>query len=202
MAGRTSDWKEELERFLKPFLAQLGHKARRQMCPVYVAGLIGPGDRKSIQPMAQRLAAGDYDQLHHFIAAGIWDAKPVETELLVQADKLVGGSDAVLSLQVSLPSRIHPDISFWNSGKRLKWFATMKPSSRRLLPTANIRLRGPTGSPATLYCEIIPQRAKRAKRFAAVSAASRCSPPTLSKYMSIPLGATCSRASVRLPVVL
>jgi SRSO17 transposase len=96
MAGRTSDWKGELERFLKPFLAQLGHKARRQMCPVYVSGLIGPGERKSIQPMAERLAAGDYDQLHHFIAAGIWDAKPVETELLVQADKLVGGSDAVL----------------------------------------------------------------------------------------------------------
>ena len=96
MGFRTSDWKGELERFLKPFLAQLGHKARRQMCPVYVSGLIGPGDRKSIQPMAERLAAGDYDQLHHFIAAGIWDAQPVETELLVQADKLVGGSDAVL----------------------------------------------------------------------------------------------------------
>jgi SRSO17 transposase len=96
MASRTSDWKGELERFLKPFLAQLGHKARRQMCPIYVSGLIGPGDRKSIQPMAERLATGDYDQLHHFIAAGIWDAKPVETELLVQADKLVGGSDAVL----------------------------------------------------------------------------------------------------------
>jgi SRSO17 transposase len=96
MTGRTSDWKGELERFLKPFLAQLGHKARRQMCSIYVSGLIGPGDRKSIQPMAERLAAGDYDQLHHFIAAGIWDAKPVETELLVQADKLVGGSDAVL----------------------------------------------------------------------------------------------------------
>ena len=29
-------------------------------------------------------------------AAGVWDAGPVEAELLVQADKLVGGSDAVL----------------------------------------------------------------------------------------------------------
>ena len=96
MGGRTSDWKEELGRFLKPFLARLGHKARRQMCPLYVSGLIGPGDRKSIQPMAERLALGDYDQLHHFIAAGVWDARPVETELLVQADRLVGGSDAVL----------------------------------------------------------------------------------------------------------
>jgi len=96
MGGRTSDWKEELGRFLEPFLARLGHKARRQMCPLYVSGLIGPGDRKSIQPMAERLALGDYDQLHHFIADGVWDAAPVETELLVQADRLVGGSDAVL----------------------------------------------------------------------------------------------------------
>jgi hypothetical protein len=38
--------------------------------------------------MAERLAPGDYDQLHHFIAAGVWDAAPLETELLVQADKL------------------------------------------------------------------------------------------------------------------
>ena len=96
MGGRTSDWKEELGRFLKPFLARLGHKARRQMCPLYVSGLIGPGDRKSIQPMAERLALGEYDQLHHFIADGVWDAAPVETELLVQADRLVGGSDAML----------------------------------------------------------------------------------------------------------
>ena len=96
MVGRTSDWREELGRFLKPFLDRLGHKARRQMCPLYVSGLIGPGDRKSIQPMAERLALGEYDQLHHFIAAGIWDARPVETELLAQADRLVGGSDAVL----------------------------------------------------------------------------------------------------------
>ena len=96
MAARTLDWRDELGRWLKPFLARLGHKARRQMCPLYVSGLIGPGDRKSVQPMAKRLALGACDQLHHFIAAGVWDAGPLETELLVQADKLVGGSDAVL----------------------------------------------------------------------------------------------------------
>jgi SRSO17 transposase len=96
MVGTTSDWKDELGRWLKPFLDCLGHKARRQMCPLYVAGLIGPGDRKSVQPMAERLAPDDYDQLHHFIAAGVWDAAPLATELLIQADKLVGGSDAVL----------------------------------------------------------------------------------------------------------
>jgi len=96
MVGKTLVWTEELERWLKPFLNRLAHKARRRMCPLYVAGLIGPGERKSIQPMAERLVPGDYDQLHHFVAAGVWDAAPLETELLVQADRLVGGSDAVL----------------------------------------------------------------------------------------------------------
>ena len=43
--------------------------------------------------MAERLAPGDYDQLHHFVAAGVWNAAPLETELLIQADRLVGGSD-------------------------------------------------------------------------------------------------------------
>ena len=96
MRSTLSGWEVDLTRWLKPFLDRLGHKARRRMCPLYVAGLIGPGDRKSVQPMAERLAPGDYDQLHHFVAAGLWDAAPLEKELLVQADKLVGGSDAVL----------------------------------------------------------------------------------------------------------
>jgi SRSO17 transposase len=96
MAGTMLDWRKELERWLKPFLGRLGHKTRRRMCPVYISGLIGPGERKSIQPMAERVGLGAYDQLHHFVSAGVWDVAPVETELLVQADKLVGGRDAVL----------------------------------------------------------------------------------------------------------
>ena len=102
MAGRYLNWEDELGRWLKPFLDRLGHKARRRMCPLYVAGLIGPGDRKSVQPMAERLAPGDYDQLHHFVSAGVWDAAPLETELLIQADRLVGGGDAVLVLHRAL----------------------------------------------------------------------------------------------------
>ena len=57
--------------------------------------------------MAERRAFGEYDQLHYFIAAWVWDAAPVETELLVQADKLVGGSDAVLVIDdTAIPRRV------------------------------------------------------------------------------------------------
>jgi SRSO17 transposase len=103
MVGGTSNWEDELGRWLQPFLDQLGHKARRRMCPLYVSGLIGPGDRKSVLPMAARLSPGDYDQLHHFIAD---DAAPLESELLVQADRLVGGEDAVLVIDdTALPKK-------------------------------------------------------------------------------------------------
>jgi SRSO17 transposase len=106
MRRTTSDWNSDLQVWLTPFLGKLAHKARRRMCPLYVAGLIGPGDRKSMQPMAERLAPGDYDQLHHFIADGVWNAAPLEAELLVQADRLVGGSDAVLVVDdTALPKK-------------------------------------------------------------------------------------------------
>jgi len=99
-------WRADLEEWLRPFLEALGHPARRAMCPLYVAGLIGPGERKSIQPMAERLGLPSHDALHHFIAAGVWDAAPLETALLQEADRLVGGRDAFLIVDdTALPKK-------------------------------------------------------------------------------------------------
>ena len=67
------DWEDELRGWLKPLLDRLAIN-RGGECVDYVAGLIGPGDRKSVQPMAERLAPGDYNKLHHFVAAGVRDA--------------------------------------------------------------------------------------------------------------------------------
>ena len=76
------------------------------MCPLYVAGLIGPGERKSVGPMAERLAPGDYDQRHHFVSSGVWDAAPLEQELACQANGLVGGPQAVLVIDdTALPKK-------------------------------------------------------------------------------------------------
>ncbi len=66
-----SKWRRDLERWLTPFLVALGHKARARMCPAYVAGLIGIGERNSVQPMAMRDGSIGYDQLHHFVSAGV-----------------------------------------------------------------------------------------------------------------------------------
>ena len=106
MSTTEQDWQAALADWLAPFLAHLGHKARRRMCPLYVAGLIGPGERKSIEPIATRLAPGDYDQLHHFVCDGLWDPAPLEAELLAKADQLLGGTQAVLVIDdTALPKK-------------------------------------------------------------------------------------------------
>lgn len=92
----------DLERWFAPFLARLGHKARRRMCPLYVAGR----DCKSVEPMASRWAPGDCDQLHHFVASDVWDEALLEEELAIQADKLIGGVSAVLLVDdTALPKK-------------------------------------------------------------------------------------------------
>ena len=90
-----TEWRGELDEWLAPFVAALRHKTRGRMCPAYIAGLIGPGDRKSIQPMAARDGVS-YDRLHHFIASGLWDEEPLEAALLAEADRQVGGEKAWL----------------------------------------------------------------------------------------------------------
>jgi SRSO17 transposase len=99
-------WKSDLERWLSPFISALRHKTRARMCPAYVAGLIGAGDRKSVQPMAARDDDVGYDQLHHFIASGVWDAAPLEKALLAEANTMVGGDDAWLIVDdTALPKK-------------------------------------------------------------------------------------------------
>ncbi|KIZ42058.1 MULTISPECIES: IS701 family transposase [Rhodopseudomonas] len=101
-----SDWRSELEAWLAPFVAALRNKTRGRMCPAYIAGLIGPGDRKSVQPMAARDGEVSYDRLHHFIGSGIWDEAPLETALLAEADSQVGGEDAWLIIDdTTLPKK-------------------------------------------------------------------------------------------------
>jgi SRSO17 transposase len=101
-----ADWRSELDEWLTPFVAALRHKTRSRMCPAYIAGLIGPGDRKSIEPIAARDDDVSYDRLHHFIASGVWDEEPLEAALLAAADRQVGSDGAWLIIDdTGLPKK-------------------------------------------------------------------------------------------------
>ena len=102
----AKDWRSDLEVWLTPFLVALRHKTRMRVCPAYIAGLIGPGDRKSVQPIAARGGEFGYDQLHHFVAGGVWDSAPLEAVLLEEADRLVGDEAGYLVIDdTALPKK-------------------------------------------------------------------------------------------------
>src|SRR5436305_1180188 len=55
----------------------LGHADRRAPLRAYATGLLLPGERKSVEPMAARLDPGRvgaaHQSLHHFVAKAAWD---------------------------------------------------------------------------------------------------------------------------------
>src|SRR3954469_5156232 len=96
----------DLDRWLEPFLAVLGHKKRRLWAPLYVRRLLGPSEGKRLQPMATSLGLAGHDQLQHFIASPAWDDAPLWRVLAKQADRLVGGPAAVLVIDdTALPKK-------------------------------------------------------------------------------------------------
>jgi SRSO17 transposase len=89
-------WGAELDRWLAPFLLEFSHEAQQKWAPTYLRGLLGPGDRKSIEPMVARVCPGETQQLHHFVSTSTWDIAGHERVLLEKAAQLVSGSDAHL----------------------------------------------------------------------------------------------------------
>src|ERR1700712_4975736 len=106
MTDMGNDVRGGLDSWLTPFLGELGRKTRRTWAPLYLRGLLGPGERKSLQPMAARLGLSGHDQLQHFIASPAWDDAPLWRVLAGEANRLVGGSTAVLVIDdTALPKQ-------------------------------------------------------------------------------------------------
>src|SRR5918997_5060494 len=105
--GRSGEgWSDELEAWSEPFLDALGHPARRHWAPLYLRGLLLPGERKSVQPMAARLGLPAHDQLHNLVASPAWDGAPLEAALAAKADAMLGGPDPVLVVaDTALPKK-------------------------------------------------------------------------------------------------
>lgn len=102
----TRGWEKRFDRFIEPFLDAWRFKKRRHWAPLYLLGLLLPGERKSIEPIALRVAPGHEQELHHFVNESAWDDEAIELVLWKKADAMLGGDDAILIVDdTALPKK-------------------------------------------------------------------------------------------------
>ncbi len=79
MKWNSAHWRQktaELQKFMDPLVAGLGRSERRQSAALYVQGLLMPGQRKSIEPIAARLRV-DSQKLQQFLSDSPWRERQV-----------------------------------------------------------------------------------------------------------------------------
>ena len=74
---------DRLEKFLITMLASVGRSERRHHGSLYVQGLLLDGERKSIEPLAERVPGGNVQALQQFVGQSPWAWEPVR-RLLAQ----------------------------------------------------------------------------------------------------------------------
>src|ERR671932_1658021 len=72
-----ADWEERFDDYVGRLGDVLGRADRRAPLRAYCTGLLLPGERKSVEPMAARVdparVGAAHQSLHHFVAKAAWD---------------------------------------------------------------------------------------------------------------------------------
>ena len=71
-ANQITKCRQRLDLFLSDLLEPMGRTERRHWGEVYVRGLLQDGERKSIEPMADRLRDGNVQAMQQFIGQSPW----------------------------------------------------------------------------------------------------------------------------------
>ncbi len=104
--SRVSDIGGDLDAWLAPFLGVIGRSTRSKWAPLYVQGSLGPDGPKvcSRSPPGLGLLATTSSTISSAVRSGI--DTPLWRVLAEQADRLVGGDDAVLVIDdTALPKK-------------------------------------------------------------------------------------------------
>src|SRR5450631_4921961 len=75
-----------LDRFLADVTASLGRSERHRWAKVYLQGLLMEGGRKSIEPLAERIAGADVQSLRQFVGQSPWAVEQIQQRV---AEKVV-----------------------------------------------------------------------------------------------------------------
>ena len=87
-ASNQTAAEQRLQEYLSRLATVLGHADRRERIFGYCTGLLLPGERKSVEPMAARLDPAHvpslHQALHHFVATATWSDAAVLTAVREQ----------------------------------------------------------------------------------------------------------------------
>lgn len=94
---------QRLTTFLEDLLAPLGRKERRHWARVYVQGLLLDGERKSIEPMAERIPGADVQALRQFVGQSPWAVEAVQRQLARKVVDLLSNPEVWILDETSFP---------------------------------------------------------------------------------------------------
>lgn len=69
---------KHLNDFVEQFRDLLGRSERRYWCKQYLTGLLLDGERKSVEPLAGRVAGGDAQAMQQFVNQSPWGHATVQ----------------------------------------------------------------------------------------------------------------------------
>lgn len=72
---------KRLDRFLRALVEPMGRSERRHWAQIYIQGLLLDGERKSVQPMAERIAGADEQALNQFLNQSPWEVSEIQERL-------------------------------------------------------------------------------------------------------------------------
>lgn len=86
-AQEIARFKEKLAAFLADLVVTMGRSERRRYTEMYIRGLLMDGERKSIEPMANRIPDGDIQSLQQFVNQSPWSYQEVRSSLAQKVEK-------------------------------------------------------------------------------------------------------------------
>src|ERR1035437_4025610 len=82
--NQLSGVRSRLDRFLSDLVEPMGRSERRHWAQVYIQGLLLDGQRKSVQPIAERIAGADEQALNQFLNQSPWAVTEIQRRLAPQ----------------------------------------------------------------------------------------------------------------------
>ena len=92
-----------LQRFLEDLTEPMGRSERRRWARVYLEGLLLDGERKSIEPLASRVAGANVQALRQFVGQSPWEVEEIERRLALKVVDLLSEPEVWILDETAFP---------------------------------------------------------------------------------------------------